>query len=956
MRTALARPLAVVLLLALGAAIPARAAGPILVTGNGEVVKYDPGTMFFNPDQGPLGLLDNATAVADVAADFAVWEGVATATVAVADAGPLPEDVTVANVATYFGLCNGLSPVVFDTDGSLTDYLLGSGASDSILGFAGLECGEIVGDRLVVTESYAFLNGRFVDGVTDDDPEVSLEQFNGVFIHEFGHYLGIEHSQVNLEEAFDDDLGNDELVPTMFPFFTEGNDYSTLALDDRVAISALYPTAAFATDYGTIDGSIFRFNGIALFQGAYVVAREVGDPRGTAVGVSSGDRYFPEQILGPPPPELKGRYTIPGLPPGTYTVEVVPIDPRFVGGSSVGPFGVPPALPGPSEFWNANEASTDPPDDPADATPLAVSAGATESGIDVILNADLPQGPVTGLASIATYRDGKGGVEGIAGSKDVAASPDGRHVYALGSDEGALQVFARDAATGALTPLAVLRDGDPGIDRLAHANVVTVSADGAHVYVGTKAGAILAFARDAGSGLLAIADVDLFGLQEGPSKLVVSPDGANVYAPFPRADTILVLSRNPATGQLIFVQALEDGIGGVTDLDGVSDIVVSPDGAYAYAAGPRESAVVLFARDADTGALTELESFYDRNFHHPDGTDGLGFAGFLALSPDGLFLYVGHAVTDAFERDGLGVFARNPTTGELSFVQDDVAGLVLSSGVVASVTVTPDGAYVLATTSSGADSTSPARWSVMLLERDQTTGKVRFVGVEDLEQAVGIAVSPDSAHVYVGSLESRVGAFRLATRACAPAPLTTCQSPALKKSRLLVKDPLPPEALEFGNREAGKKDQVIWKWRGGAAAAGAFGDPAGARDDLVACLYDASIAPQPVTQMLAAAEGSCGKSAKPCWKVSGSTPGERSFKMKDTGLKPHGIKLLKLKEGAVGRAKITLKAQKYFVPTPLLPLALPVTMQLQAATGECWEAVFDQPKHNDPDRFDAETP
>jgi hypothetical protein len=72
-------------------------------------------------------------------------------------------------------------------------------------------------------------------------------------------------------------------------------------------------------------------------------------------------------------------------------VEIEAIDPAFNGGSSVGPLDPPAILPGPAEFWSgAAEAGADPPDDPTLAAPVSVTAGATQSGIDVILNAIPP--------------------------------------------------------------------------------------------------------------------------------------------------------------------------------------------------------------------------------------------------------------------------------------------------------------------------------------------------------------------------------------------------------------------------------------------------------------------------------------------------------------------------------------------------------------------------------------
>jgi len=377
--------LAGVLLVALAGV--AGAEGPLLVNGAGDPLVWTTIPVPFNADRGTLGALDNATAIAHVAQNFGVWAAVPTASISAANAGALPVDVTAANYTSYLGVCNdGLSPIIFDTDGSITDDVFGAGASNSVLGFAGPECGTYVPP--VITEGSAVLNGKWIDGVSGSgNPEIPVTQFDGVFVHEFGHYLDLDHSQINLTEALDGDASNNEAIATMFPFLVSGTNMSTLTLDDRVAISTLYPAPSFATGFGTITGSVRRSGGTP-FQGAFVIARKVSDPRITAVGVVSGARYFPTNQGGPPDPSLEGSYELPGLPAGSYTVEVEPVFGAFTGGSSVGPLDPPALLPGPPEFWNgANEAGTNPPDDPSAAVPVAVTAGATVSGIDIVLNA-----------------------------------------------------------------------------------------------------------------------------------------------------------------------------------------------------------------------------------------------------------------------------------------------------------------------------------------------------------------------------------------------------------------------------------------------------------------------------------------------------------------------------------------------------------------------------------------
>ena len=384
------RTVPLILLAALLVPLPGSSGGQLSVNGAGAPLVWDlsGGPVPFNPDLGTLGTLDNAGAVDLITSAFALWEAVPSSNLAFANTGSLPVDVTAANISTYLGVCDGLRPIIFDANGDIIRALAGAGAENAILGLAGIECGSFVPP--VITESVALLNGRFIDGINNaSNAEITLQEFSAVFIHEFGHYFNLDHTQINLDEAFDGISANDSVIPTMFPFLVNGIEQATLHKDDIVSVSTLYPAPDFFATTGTITGTILLADGISHFQGANVIARNVANPLEDAVSNVSGARYFPGNTGGPTPPSLEGLYEIHGLTPGaSYTIEIEQINPSFAGGSSVGPVSPPRSLPGSAEFYNgADEAGTNPPDDPAAAgTPITVTAGVPATGIDVIIN------------------------------------------------------------------------------------------------------------------------------------------------------------------------------------------------------------------------------------------------------------------------------------------------------------------------------------------------------------------------------------------------------------------------------------------------------------------------------------------------------------------------------------------------------------------------------------------
>lgn len=85
----------------------------------------------------------------------------------------------------------------------------------------------------------------------------------------------------------------------------------------------------------------------------------------------------------------------------------------------------------------------------------------------------------------------------------IAVSPDGAHLYVAGSFDNTMLTFRRDTATGRLTFLDERRDGIGGVDGLGGAFSVSVSPDGANIYVASLVDdAIAVFQRNPTTGSL----------------------------------------------------------------------------------------------------------------------------------------------------------------------------------------------------------------------------------------------------------------------------------------------------------------------------------------------------------------------------------------------------------------------------------------------------------------------
>jgi hypothetical protein len=163
---------------------------------------------------------------------------------------------------------------------------------------------------------------------------------------------------------------------------------------------------------------------------------------------------------------------------------------------------------------------------------------------------------------------------GLTGS--VAVSPDGRSAYVTSDNgSGAVAVFKRDVASGALVQLA----GRAGC-------VIRISASGC------------ARARSI----------------RGASSVAVSPDGRNVYVTARDGGGVAVFGRSRQTGGLTQLAGRDgcvtpprhDGCAHQRALYGSDAIAISPDGRNVYVASRGEAGVVVFKRDHRRGTLTPL--------------------------------------------------------------------------------------------------------------------------------------------------------------------------------------------------------------------------------------------------------------------------------------------------------------------------------------------------------------
>ncbi len=271
---------------------------------------------------------------------------------------------------------------------------------------------------------------------------------------------------------------------------------------------------------------------------------------------------------------------------------------------------------------------------------------------------------------------------------------------------------------------------------------IAVSPDGAHAYVASAMSeAVTVFARNASTGVLTqlagtagcVSESGSSGVcAEGdglprPTAVAVSPDGRHVYVTSREAGGVASFARNASTGALTQLAGTagcttvtgsfgECGVG--TALDGAEALALSPTGAHLYAVAATDQAVVTFARNATTGVLTQLAG--TAGCTSETGTGGACADGVALNQPEEVVVSADgrHLYLTSRVVDALVAFSRNTTTGVLTQLP----------GTAACVSETGSGGVC-------ADGRALA-------------------GPE------GLAISPGDGHLYVGSTTSdAVAAF-----------------------------------------------------------------------------------------------------------------------------------------------------------------------------------------------------
>ncbi len=322
-----------------------QAGGPLSVNELGLPAMWDNDSDIpIHPEAGSCADFNNGAMLTKLADNLSLWEDIGNIDLSFSiEAGDIAVDVDASNYAPYFENAPVFNVVIFDDDGQIMVDYFGQGSDETTLGIAGSFPSET--DDNVVVAGFAVFNCYCIENEDCDAPG-QVEELDKTIVHEFGHFIGLDHSQVNqalVEAPCDtDSVGDCAAVPIMYPREYDAGEITALSRDDQVSALSLYGDSDWDDGLCTVTGVVLDAEGSPLrCADIQAVTNDVADTISFVSGAlalasdnnSDGDTTDSGECESD-----CGSFVLRGLAPTlTYTIRVVPIDESWISGSSVGP-------------------------------------------------------------------------------------------------------------------------------------------------------------------------------------------------------------------------------------------------------------------------------------------------------------------------------------------------------------------------------------------------------------------------------------------------------------------------------------------------------------------------------------------------------------------------------------------------------------------------------------------
>lgn len=241
---------------------------------------------------------------------------------------------------------DGFNPVIFDNDGEIIAAVAGTANKYRVLGFA--NPAGFTSDYSEIVDGQAVFNCLCLSGnsfgpcqVGNSTVTFSEDDLDFTMVHELGHFLNLDHTQINADLIDDGNSANDDNIPTMYPVSENAAEQISPIQDDISALATIYPSSTFTSSHCKVTGSLLDADGkqlrcadvqaipsdrsksVAFVSGAYAPAKDNNGNGDTADSGECTSNCGDFQLF---------------LDPGVeYTLKVMPINSSFTGGSGISP-------------------------------------------------------------------------------------------------------------------------------------------------------------------------------------------------------------------------------------------------------------------------------------------------------------------------------------------------------------------------------------------------------------------------------------------------------------------------------------------------------------------------------------------------------------------------------------------------------------------------------------------
>jgi 6-phosphogluconolactonase len=242
----------------------------------------------------------------------------------------------------------------------------------------------------------------------------------------------------------------------------------------------------------------------------------------------------------------------------------------------------------------------------------------------------------------------------------------GMHPCHLDVDQSGKWIIVGNYSSGSLAVLPIKEGGilgeaiqniehkgsGPNKDRQAspHVHSVNISPNNKDVFVPDLGmDKVMAYRLNDSTGILTEGKSMPVSLGSGPRHFTFHPNGKFGYVVQEMTGTVTVF--NYTDGSLETVEEVSTLPDGFEGKNSSSDLHISPDGKFLYAANRFHDSIVVFSINDETGKLTQ------KSHHSTMGKVPRNFA----ISPDGKYVLVGNQ-----ESDNIIIFVRDASSGKLT--------------------------------------------------------------------------------------------------------------------------------------------------------------------------------------------------------------------------------------------------------------------------------------------------